>query len=57
MMFEPAKDDMPNKTKAFPYGAKAFEENIKGAITCIVFPAFFLFFRPHSRFVLNVGVK
>jgi hypothetical protein len=57
MMIEQGKNDMPYETKAFPDSAEAFEEYIKRSIAGVVFPTFSLFFRPHSRFVLNVGVK
>jgi hypothetical protein len=57
MMIEQGKNDMSYKTKAFPDSAEAFEEYIKRSIAGVVFPTFSLFFRPHSRFVLNVGVK
>jgi hypothetical protein len=55
MMLEPGNNDMPNKTKAFPYSAEAFEKYIKGGIAGIVFPTFFLLFRPH--FLCASGVQ
>jgi hypothetical protein len=56
-MVEQVKNKMTYETKAFPNCADAFEKCVKGGIAGIVFPTFFLFFRPHSHFVLNVGVK
>jgi hypothetical protein len=56
-MPEQVMNKMAYETKAFPNSADAIDKYIKVGITGVGFPTFFLFFRPHSRFVLNVGVK